>query len=599
MKGSSRSLLTVPIPVLILMSLSVSELPAEVPELMPGWPFEVHREVFTGGVFGPVGGTNHFGDPETKLKSIAFAVSDSFYVIAQDSSVYPGWPVADTGQIIKMKSALGDINGDGLEEVVIFYHERPNRRIHRIHVMNIFGDDIPGYPKRIQAGQPDDLYREPMHSTIYDLDSDGKLEILYTCRYDTLLRILDYEGNDFPGFPLSVYPDSFIVAAISIGDLDMDGSPDIVLASNNHIFGFDIYGASIPGWPVFKPAPAYVDDFTRPVLADVDGDSLLEVIVSTCHHSNSTGDVTVYNNCGEVQAGWPYHWGNGFPVTTPVVGDIDGDDQLDIVTTVLLMTADRLMYAFNPDGSVKENWPIEIEGYCRMEPVIADVDGDGLSDIVLGSSAFHLQGDSVISYFWAYNYEGELLQGWPIEVAGFNCETSPQILDLDNDGYTNLVLTSSGMRWLDIAESAYIWCYDLGIPYNPHTIHWPQYGHDRYNTGNYHFVEPPLTGIYGDKQQKQLPLQFVLYQNYPNPFNTSTEISFRILNRAKEGAKLSIYNIRGELIRQLLSAVKTPGKHSLTWDGKDRRENSVSSGIYFYKLSAGDFSETKRMVLVK
>jgi len=477
-----------------------SEVSGQMPELMPGWPFEVHREVFTAGVFGPVGGTNHFGDPETKLKSIAFAVSDSFYVITQDSSVYRGWPVADTGQIVTLKSPLGDINGDGLEEVVIFYYEEPNRRIHRIHVMNIFGDDIPGYPKRIQAGQPHDQYREPMHSTIYDLDSDGKLEILYTCRYDTVLRILDCEGNDFPGFPLSVYPDSFIVPTISIGDLDRDGGPDIVVASNDHIFAFDIYGASIPGWPVEKPGPIYVNDFTRPVLADVDGDSLLEVLVSTYHHFNNTGEVTVYSNSGEVETGWPYHWDDGFPVTSPVVGDIDGDNELDVVATVLLMTGDMPMYVFNPDGSVKENWPIDIEGYCRKDPIIVDVDGDGLSDIILGSNAFHVQGDSVFSYFWAYNHEGELLEGWPIDVAGFNCETSPQILDLDNDGYANLLLTSSGMRTFDPDESAYIWCYDLGIPDSPETIHWPQYGHDRYNTGNYHFVEPPLTGIYADKE---------------------------------------------------------------------------------------------------
>ena len=281
------------------------------------------------------------------------------------------------------------------------------------------------------------------------------------------------------------------------------------------------------------------------------------------------------------------------------MGDIDGDNRLDIVVGVLRAHIGPSIYVFNVDGTIKDGWPIEVEGYCRMEPIIADVDGDGLADIVQASNAYHTQGDTVRSYFWAFNYRGEILDGWPIEVLGFNCEASPQVLDIDNDGYANLLLTSSGMRELDLSESAYIWCYDLGIPYNPETIHWDQYGHDRYCTGNYHFVEPPLTGIYADKEEGKLPLQFVLYQNYPNPFNTSTEISFRILNHAKEGAKLSIYNIRGELIRQLLSAVKTPGKHSFTWDGKDGAGEAVASGIYFYKLTAGDFSETKRMVLVK
>jgi len=595
MNISNRFLTTASI--VVLMFVSVSELPAQVPELMPGWPFEVHRDIYPRGpVFGPVDGVNYFTDPETGFKDMAFEVYDSsFYVIRTDSTVYPGWPVCDTGNADPGKHPVGDINGDGLEEIVVFWYEKTGERRHRLHVLNIFGDDIPGYPKVYKPGRG----HAPYAISLYDLDEDGKLEIIFAFSNDSLLYILDHQGNNFPGSPLSVSPDTLIEARTSMGDLDLDDSPDMVVGAYHHLFAWDYLGNRVEGWPVNSPTGYIVASRGRPVLADVDEDDSLEILVPFVKRGSAGGALYVYTHRGTLEHGWPYVWEESIVRTSPVVGDIDGDNRLDIVVGVLRAYIGPSIYVFNPDGSIKDGWPIEVEGYCCMEPIIADVDGDGLADIVQASNAYHPQGDTVRSYFWAFNYRGEILDGWPIEVLGFSCETSPQVLDIDNDGYTNLLLTSSGMRELDLSESAYIWCYDLGIPYNPETIHWDQYGHDRYCTGNYHFVEPPLTGIYGDKQQKQLPLQFVLYQNYPNPFNISTEISFRILNHAKEGAKLSIYNIRGEVIRQLLSAVKAPGKHSLTWDGTDGRGNAVSSGIYFYKLSAGDFSETKRMVLVK
>jgi serine protease AprX len=93
------------------------------------------------------------------------------------------------------------------------------------------------------------------------------------------------------------------------------------------------------------------------------------------------------------------------------------------------------------------------------------------------------------------------------------------------------------------------------------------------------------------------PNCFVLYQNYPNPFNPATVVEFNIAQPAK--VSLKIYNIMGQLVRVLVDEEKEEGAYTIYWDGNDRNGQPVSSGIYFYKLEAGDFTEVKKMVLIK
>nr|MBP7309813.1 T9SS type A sorting domain-containing protein [Candidatus Cloacimonadota bacterium] len=96
---------------------------------------------------------------------------------------------------------------------------------------------------------------------------------------------------------------------------------------------------------------------------------------------------------------------------------------------------------------------------------------------------------------------------------------------------------------------------------------------------------PPVGGI-------------TLDQNYPNPFNPNTKISFS-LAQAANGLKLQIFNLRGQLVKELLSSDLPAGKHSYDWDGRDNSGNGVASGMYFYKLSGDNVSMQKKMILMK
>jgi hypothetical protein len=85
--------------------------------------------------------------------------------------------------------------------------------------------------------------------------------------------------------------------------------------------------------------------------------------------------------------------------------------------------------------------------------------------------------------------------------------------------------------------------------------------------------------------------------NYPNPFNPETTIRFSVAKA--EPVTIEIYNVKGQLVRTLVNEVKAAGEHSVVWNGKDNRGSSASSGVYFYKMRAGKFSSSKKMILMK
>lgn len=91
---------------------------------------------------------------------------------------------------------------------------------------------------------------------------------------------------------------------------------------------------------------------------------------------------------------------------------------------------------------------------------------------------------------------------------------------------------------------------------------------------------------------------FQLNQNYPNPFNASTTITFTAPDGGGD-ATLEVYNIRGQLVKTLVDRNVEAGQHEFTWDGTDTDGNSVASGIYLYRLKAGDYVQTKKMSLLK
>ena len=104
-------------------------------------------------------------------------------------------------------------------------------------------------------------------------------------------------------------------------------------------------------------------------------------------------------------------------------------------------------------------------------------------------------------------------------------------------------------------------------------------------------------GAAKEEPSETLPSEFGLNQNYPNPFNPSTEISFSL--RSAENVKLEIFNVQGRKVRTLIEAPMAAGEHTIQWDGRSESGNRVASGVYMYRLQAGEFTDSKKMTLVK
>ena len=95
----------------------------------------------------------------------------------------------------------------------------------------------------------------------------------------------------------------------------------------------------------------------------------------------------------------------------------------------------------------------------------------------------------------------------------------------------------------------------------------------------------------------QVPTKYSLDQNFPNPFNPSTTIMYSLKNPGQ--VTLYIYNVLGQNVRTLVDEYQAAGDYETVWDGHDNTGDVVASGLYFYRIKSGDFSDIKKMVLMK
>jgi hypothetical protein len=101
-----------------------------------------------------------------------------------------------------------------------------------------------------------------------------------------------------------------------------------------------------------------------------------------------------------------------------------------------------------------------------------------------------------------------------------------------------------------------------------------------------------------EQQEEQTTVgTFLLHQNYPNPFNPEASIKYA-LHKDRE-VEIVVYNILGQDLRTLADEPRRAGSYEIIWDGRDDKGIEMASGICFYRLKAGNYMETKKMLLLK
>jgi hypothetical protein len=172
-------------------------------------------------------------------------------------------------------------------------------------------------------------------------------------------------------------------------------------------------------------------------------------------------------------------------------------------------------------------------------------------------------------------------------VAGYKATTFPDMYILKYSSNGGLLLSQEYNGSGNGSDCAY--CVALDIYGNPIVT-----GLCRGNNTNDDFatLKYVLKSSDGDNVNPNIPIEFKLNQNYPNPFNPSTQINYSIPSNGF--VTLKVYDMLGREIKELVNEYKEAGNYNVTFDG-----SNLSSGLYFYKLTAGNYSDVKKMTLIK
>lgn len=405
-------------------------------------------------------------------KEVVVGFGDKLYVHQTDGANRSGWPVTVSGIASAGAPTLGDIDGDGELEIGIKTYEEGQERI---YLFEADGSMLAGWPMSRTTDFSSSWNRLEHESAVVfeDMDGDGVLDVVFgTFDDDTTqgqVRIYRADGSAVTGWPQIT--SSPVVTAPAVGDLDGDWLPEVVaLTSDGHLYAWDQLGNLLTGWPQDVGSDLL---HHSPLLADLDGDGDREIVAADYRG----GTISAFHHDGSALTGFPQTV--DLDLYQPGIGDLDGDGEPEIVVAgSKLVSIDYHTdqntyaleaYAFNPDGTQVTGWDprtLDADVYPGF-PLLADLDEDGVPEGIFGSWS------NAVRDILALKADGSLIADdrWPIRKrATFYSPLA--VDDLDGDGDAELAF--AGYR----QESNPVAIWDLPAAYRPATVHWGTAHHD-------------------------------------------------------------------------------------------------------------------------
>ncbi len=408
---------------------------------------------------------------------------------------------------------------------------------------------------------------------VYDIDNDGRNDFFIGVLIGskTINNFVYYKNMgplNNPSF--SKITDNFILSADmgsysypTLADIDNDGDKDMFIGCDRSVGFYRNTGTSTaPAFTLVTDSlPLNISNFNyAPAIGDLDGDGKKDMVLGYY----SLARLKFFKNTGTVAnpvftlTASQMDTMNLSQASAPCLADIDNDGDLDLLAG---NSGGKLTYYRNNGSAASFNFQFISNNYASVSvgndasPTLGDLDGDGDLDMLvgnrLGQIAFYRNTGSVSSPSFTFvtsNYAG---------INAFQ-NSVPVIVDLNSDTDPDLMLGNI-------------------------------------KGGLYYYENWDVFGI--QQIGSEIPREFSLYQNYPNPFNPVTKIKFDVKakgNSEKAKINLTVFDLLGKEVENLVNAELSPGVYEVDYDA-----SNLPSGVYFYKLVSGEFSESKRMVLVK
>lgn len=535
------------------------------PDLCEGWPVSFNT---------PGGGfpyTPTLFDINGDGAMEVFCTGGHTFGLSGDGSFLPGWPATEMaymgyGTNDQMPGpSCADMTGAGSPAVL--WSERDwyagsaymwcfNGRLPD-------GGDLGSFPQEA----PDDFSNALASPFVLgDSDNDGDLEAWSAHTLGNTGAYYRISGFDNGGnilFTTDLDPSEQILC-VYFGDLEGDGQDEFLavsmLAGAYRLFAFEPDGQVSTGFPVQLVSPGGNAIFGPPVIADLDGDADLEIMIG--HNTGTTSFIQARHHDGSPAAGFPVTVATQSQLFYFALGDVTGDQLPEIVALDNHLGSSYRAHALNlVTGEPLPGWPVSVPNWPKGFPTVVDVDNDGSQDIVFvteGGLLYALSGD------------GATIEGYPKTM------TAPSISgvaagDIDNDALYELVaVTWNG--W------AYAW--NTTGETGADGADWPMRGVDERNTGVFN-------GSGGSSGcDPSVPRQVFL-----SPANNPSSGATAFTLPAGSGGTVTIFDSYGRVVTELAAGTGD----CVTWiPGPDER-----NGVYFARLNCPSGTASAKIVLLR